>query len=244
MAITLTAAMGTAAASAATSAPAASTVSIINPNSDGSYTAVSDSTSFYDLNIDLGFYCTPTSAQPYGVEASGTINSVSMQPLPYTIPDAITSLLFNSDGGCTVDGLTVTATAGASPANPYTLTIVDSPGKNSDGDPADADGYITIPPSNPVSVSFGVAPNSCSFTVSGDAPGWYENSDSTLHMAPDVPGVSNTLTIGNVSGALCAALGMADADTGAFWATDEELDTLGLATDPFVVTPAIQIRNP
>lgn len=246
VAITVTAAMGTAAASAATAAPAASTVSISNPNSDGSYTAVSDSTSFYDLNIDLGFYCTPTTAQPYGVEASGTINSVSMQPLRYTIPDAITSLLFNSDGGCTVDGLTVTATAGASKANPYTLTIVNSPGENSNGGPADADGYITIPPSNPVSVSFGVAPNTCAFTVSGDAPGWYENSDSTLHMAPDVPDVSvpNPLTINNPTGALCTALDISNADRGAFWATDEEPDTAGILTDPFHVSPPIQISNP
>lgn len=87
---------GTPGASAALTAnAAAATISIDNPSVDGSYTATSMAVSFYDLSTGLGVFCSSTA-----VTVTGTVSSVSLQPLPFTIPDAITSLPVSTAGGC------------------------------------------------------------------------------------------------------------------------------------------------
>lgn len=222
---------------------AAGSVTITNADPDGSFTAVSMSVNLYGISAGTGISCLPTADEPYAAEGAGMIPS-GTDAIPAQIGE-FTSLVFNDDGGCSLASLPVSVTTGASMSSPYPLVLVNSPGEGSAGEPADGDGYISIPDSAPVSVSFGSGSESCSFTVSGDAPWWYENS-GTLNLAPDIADnpAPTPLTIGSASGSLCAAVGIADGDQGTFWATDEGPDSDGMTTDPFHLTPPIQITSP
>lgn len=220
---------GATGASATPAAKAAGAAVSVGNIPVGSYIATSMSVSF-SLNGGTGATCTSTAGQPYAVQAMGPIPPGSM-PSAGTIPDAITSVLFNSDGGCEALGLPVTVTADP----PYSLTIVNVPGEDADGNPASADGYIPIPSTNPISVVIGTAgdpANSCSFTVDGDVPGWYDaappssppgytGTDAEVSLAPDIPDdvAPTPLTIENVTGDLCVA-GVNNGDIGIFKTND------------------------
>lgn len=224
---------------------AAGSVTITNADPDGSFTAVSMSVNLYGVSAGTGISCLPTADEPYAAEGAGMIPG-GTDAIPAQIGE-FTSLVFNDDGGCSLASLPVSVTTGASMSSPYPLVLVNSPGEGAAGESADGDGYISIPDSAPVSMSIGSGSESCSFAVSGDAPWWYENGDSTLHLAPDSGADDPTptpLTIDNASGELCAVAGIADGDLGTFWATDEEPDSDGMTTDPFRLTPPIQITSP
>lgn len=176
---------GTTAAAAAliavTPAFAATSITVDNPNADGSYTAHSDSVSLVDTNTGARLACESS-------DAAGTILSGTYS-LPHTFPNGVTSLAFNT---CTGPLGAATATSNTLP---YGLTIESYPGSQPDGTAANGVGYVG-------SVNVHVVNGFCEFDVTGDAPGYYLNSGD-LVLDPDTPGVTlpdGPLTVSNASG--------------------------------------------
>lgn len=154
----------------ATSAVAQVSISIDNPNTDGSYSAHSDLTVLTDFDTGTQFTC-ETVGDVNASDASGTIQSVTSQPLPHTAEDAVTSLGFNN---CTSNFGDVDVDAIGS-HDAYDLTVETFPGQLADGSAADGVGRIVSSTNTPlahVEVSF------CSFDVVGDAPGAFLNEDN------------------------------------------------------------------
>jgi hypothetical protein len=222
---------------------AAATVSVTNPSADGSYTAVTTHSSFLDLSTGISLTCTSGGGQNYGSQGAGVLPSQSGATLPATFGTGIQSLLFNTAGGCTSLLGSVTSIA---TDTPYEIVIQNYPGVKSDGvTPANGDGYIHIKNVN-------VSMPACSFTVSGDAPVYYDNATHSLNVTPDVApeyGTATTgdvtlpdgpLTINNVSGCLGE---VNNGDIGAYYATADAENPFGDDT-PYVLDAHVQITAP
>lgn len=181
---------------------AATSITVTNPNSDGAYTATTNSTTLTDKNTGVGFTCQSANGENAS-DASGTIGSGTYS-IPHTFPDAIASLDFNNCNGPLGP---VTAT----PQDlPYALTVVEEDASN----PDHWNGYI-----GPVDVE--VSMTNCSFTVTGDAPGYYDNSDHTLHVtknpADEIVLPDGPLTISKVDNCTIAGTPLvSDGDTGTY----------------------------
>jgi hypothetical protein len=219
------------------------TISISSPGADGGYTAVTAHSSFLDLNSGISLTCTAGGGQAYASQGTGAIASQSGTTLPATLPTGISGLLFNTAGGCTSLLGSVTATP---TDTPYEIVIQNYPGVKSDGvTPANGDGYIHIKNVN-------VSMPACSFTVSGDAPVYYDNATQSLNVTPDIApeyGTATTgdvtlphgpLTISNVSGCLGE---VQNGDIGAYYATADAENPFGNDT-PYVLDTALQITSP
>jgi hypothetical protein len=162
----------------ASPALADTTVTITNPNADGSYSASSSNTVLSDNGVNVT--CS-------GSNASGTINSAS----GVTIPAAAGTADALSFSGCSGPLGTVNTSV---TALPYTITLADWDSTNNR-----ATGYIG-------NVNVRVSMPLCSFTVTGNAPGYYDNATNSLVMDPTIAlptGVSG-LAVSAVSG--CAGL--------------------------------------
>jgi len=219
------------------------TITIGNPSGDGSYSAVTSHSSFLDLTSGISLSCTSGGGQNYGSLGTGVLASQSGVTLPATFGTGIESLLFNTAGGCTSLLGSVTSIA---TDTPYEIVIQNYPGVKSDGvTPANGDGYIHIKNVN-------VSMPACSFTVSGDAPVYYDNATQSLNVTPDIApeyGTSTTgdvtlphgpLTISNVSGCLGE---VNNGDIGAYYATADAENPFGNDT-PYVLDSALQITAP
>lgn len=222
---------------------AAATITVSNPTADGSYTAVTSHSSFLDLSTGISLTCTSGGGQNYGSQGVGALPSQSGVTLPATFATGIGSLLFNTAGGCTSLLGSVTSIA---TDTPYEIVIQNYPGVKSDGvTPANGDGYIHIKNVN-------VSMPACSFTVSGDAPVYYDNATQSLNVTPDIApeyGTSTTgdvtlphgpLTVSNVSGCLGE---VNNGDIGAYYATADAENPFGNDT-PYVLNTALQITSP
>ena len=230
-------------AGAAHAADAAATITVSNPSAGGSYTAVTSHSSFLDLNTGISLTCTGGGGQNYGSQATGALASQAGVALPATFATGVESLLFNTAGGCTSLLGSVTSIA---TNTPYEIVIQNYPGVKSDGvTPANGDGYIHIKNVN-------VSMPACSFTVSGDAPVYYDNATQSLNVTPDIApeyGTSTTgdvtlpdgpLTITNVRGCLGE---VQNGDIGAYYATADAENPFGNDT-PYVLNTALQITTP
>ncbi|MEV7627920.1 hypothetical protein [Actinoplanes sp. NPDC089786] len=219
------------------------TISITSTSPDGAYTAVTSHSSFLDLNSGVTLTCTGGGGQNYGSQGTGALPDQSGQPLPSTQATGISSLLFNTAGGCTSLLGSVTSIA---TDTPYEIVIQNYPGVKSDGvTPANGDGYIHIKNVN-------VSMPACSFTVSGDAPIYYDNATHSLNVTPDVAPEYGTgaggdvtlpdgpLTINNVRGCLGE---VNNGDIGAYYATADAEDPFGNDT-PYVLDSGLQITSP
>lgn len=161
--LTTGAAVAAATALAATSAAAAQeSITVDNPNADGSYTAHSDYVTLADTTSGIAFDCTSS-------DSSGTIPSDS-----YTTPADVGDI--NVDfNNCSGPLGPVTAT----PADqPYDL-VVTSYDANA-GAAGQGFGYV-----GPVNVH--VSMPGCDFDVVGNAPGHYDNATHTLTMGGTLP---------------------------------------------------------
>ena len=230
-------------AGAVRAADIADTITISSPSADGSYSAVTSHSSFLDLNTGISLTCTGGGGQDYGSLGTGVLPSQSGVTLPATFDTGIESLLFNTAGGCTSLLGSVTSIA---TDTPYEIVIQNYPGVKSDGvTPANGDGYIHIKNVN-------VSMPACSFTVSGDAPVYYDNATQSLNVTPDIApeyGTATTgdvtlpdgpLTISNVSGCLGE---VQNGDIGAYYATADAENPFGNDT-PYVLDTALQITTP
>jgi hypothetical protein len=203
---TATALLTTAAAAAtlgltATPAFAATTVTVTNPGGS-TYTASSSSTVLSDNGVNVN--CS-------GSAAAGDLPSASGVAIPAGVGTA-SSLSFS---GCTGPLGTVTTTVSSLP---YEINITAWDAANSRGT-----GYV-----GPVSVS--VSMPLCTFDVTGNAPGYYDNTNHQLVLTPDqaLPSGVGGLTVSNVSG--CAGL-VNNGDTPTY-------------TSSYAVSPAITVTSP
>lgn len=174
---TLTAAGLTVALGATTALAATLTVKVTN---GGTYTASTTKTVLTDRGVSVT--CT-------GSKGSG---SVPTKTVTATSPVKVGTVASLSFSGCTGPLGAVKVTVSALP---YSIKV-DSK-TNSTGQ---TDGMIT-------GVSTKVSMTGCSFNVTGSAPGFYQNSNHTLHLTkklPITPLNTARLTISNVSG--CAGL--------------------------------------
>jgi hypothetical protein len=218
------------------------TITITSNSPEGTYTAVTSHSSFLDLNSGVTLTCTGGGGQNYGSQGTGALPDQTSD-LPATQADGISSLLFNTAGGCTSLLGSVTSIA---TDTPYEIVIQNYPGVKSDGvTPANGDGYIHIKNVN-------VSMPACSFTVSGDAPIYYDNATTSLNVTPDVAPEYGTgaggdvtlpdgpLTINNVRGCLGE---VNNGDIGAYYATADAEDPFGNDT-PYVLDSGLQITSP
>ena len=221
----------------------ADSITITSTSEGGAYTAVTSHSSFLDLNTGISLTCTGGGGQNYGSRATGALASQAGVALPATFATGVESLLFNTAGGCTSLLGSVTSIA---TNTPYEIVIQNYPGVKSDGvTPANGDGYIHIKNVN-------VSMPACSFTVSGDAPVYYDNATQSLNVTPDIApeyGTSTTgdvtlpdgpLTINNVRGCLGE---VQNGDIGAYYATADAENPFGNDT-PYVLNTALQITTP
>lgn len=219
------------------------TITITSTSAGGAYTATTSHSSFLDLNTGISLTCTGGGGQNYGSQATGALASQAGVALPATFATGVESLLFNTAGGCTSLLGSVTSIA---TNTPYEIVIQNYPGVKSDGvTPANGDGYIHIKNVN-------VSMPACSFTVSGDAPVYYDNATQSLNVTPDIApeyGTSTTgdvtlpdgpLTINNVRGCLGE---VQNGDIGAYYATADAENPFGNDT-PYVLNTALQITTP
>jgi hypothetical protein len=230
-------------AGAVHAAESADAITVTNPTADGSYSAITSHSSFLDLNTGISLTCTGGGGQNYGSQGVGVLPSQSGVALPATFATGIESLLFNTAGGCTSLLGSVTSIA---TDTPYEIVIQNYPGVKSDGvTPANGDGYIHIKNVN-------VSMPACSFTVSGDAPVYYDNATQSLNVTPDIApeyGTATTgdvtlphgpLTVSNVNGCLGE---VNNGDIGAYYATADAENPFGNDT-PYVLDTALQITAP
>lgn len=219
------------------------TITITSASPDGSYTATTSHSSFLDLNSGVTLTCTGGGGQNYGSQGTGALPSQSGVALPASFATGISSLLFNTAGGCTSLLGSVTSIA---TDTPYEIVIQSYPGVKSDGvTPANGNGYIHIKNVN-------VSMPACSFTVSGDAPVYYDNATNSLNVTPDIAPEYGTgtggdvtlpdgpLTINNVRGCLGE---VQNGDIGAYYATADAEDPFG-NDQPYVLDSGLQITSP
>ncbi|WP_199430377.1 hypothetical protein [Qaidamihabitans albus] len=166
--LTAGAAMGAAVAIAAAPAAAAQqSISVDNPNADGSFEASTNLVVLTDVTTGVSFDCSSSTS-------SGQIPSGS-----YTTPADVGDINV-AFSGCNGPVGSVTAT----PADePYDLVI-----ENFDAATGQSTGYVR-------DVNVHVSMFGCSFDVTGNAPGVYDNAAGTLTMTS-----GGTLTPSNVSG--------------------------------------------
>lgn len=185
---------GTAAAAAimlSASAASAATTLTVKVSGGGTISASSSNTVLTDRGVSLK--CTKSTGK--ASVANGTKTGTS----PVTV-GSITSLSFS---GC------------SGPLGPVTVTVHSLPYKlkvDSKTASGKTDGIIS-------GVNTSISSAACSLTVTGSAPGFYNNSNHTLNMTPSLPTPplnSAKLTISNVSG--CAGIIM-NGDHPSFTAT-------------------------
>jgi hypothetical protein len=221
----------------------ADSISISSTSEGGAYTAVTSHSSFLDLNSGVTLTCTAGGGQNYGSQGTGALPDQAGAALPASLGGGIDSLLFNTAGGCTSLLGSVTSIA---TDTPYEIVIQQYPGVKSDGvTPANGNGYIHIKNVN-------VSMPACSFTVSGDAPVYYDNATTSLNVTPDIAPEYGTgvggevtlphgpLTINNVRGCLGE---VNNGDIGAYYATADAEDPFGTDT-PYVLDSGLQITSP
>lgn len=169
----------------ATSAMAATTLTV-RVTHGGTYTATTNKTVLSNRGVNVT--CTSTST----VKAStgkGTIPTATRTGTSPVRVGSVSSLNFRH---CTGPLGTVTTSVRKLPYSVKVDSTTTSTGKT--------DGMIT-------GVNVHVSMLGCSFNVTGSAPGYYNNSDHTLHMTatlPKTPLNTARLTVGGVSG--CAGL--------------------------------------
>jgi hypothetical protein len=175
---TLTAAAAAVALGATTALAATLTVKVTN---GGTYTASTTKTTLTDNGVSVT--CT-------GSKGAGSIPTHTYTSA--TTPVKVGTVSSLSFSGCTGPLGAVKVSVSALPYSVKVDSKTTSTGKT--------DGMIT-------GVSTKVTMTGCSFTVTGRAPGYYNNGDHTLHVTPSLPTTplnSARLTVGNVSG--CAGL--------------------------------------
>lgn len=167
--LTVGAALAAATALATTTAAAAQqSITVTNPNADGSYTAHSDFVTLSDVTSGIAFDCESTDTVNAS-NSSGTISSSS-----YTTPADVGDI--NVDfNNCNGPLGPVTAT----PADqPYDLVVTSyDAGAGAAGQ---GSGYI-----GPVNVH--VSMSGCNFDVVGNAPGLYDNATHTISVGGALP---------------------------------------------------------